>query len=90
LTDLNVYKANHNNLTDSQLAAIGDFDGDGKVTNADLQKFLGVLAAGTGTGTGTGSLSAVPEPVSVSLALIGLIAVAPVWRMRRSVPLARA
>ena len=50
LTDLNVYKANHMNLTDSQLAGIGDFDGDGKVTNADIQKFLAVLAAGTGTG----------------------------------------
>ncbi len=86
LTDLKAYKANHNNLTDSQLAAIGDFDGDGNVTNADLQKFLGVLASGSGTG----SLSAVPEPMSVSLALTGLIALVPAWRLRRSLRLASA
>jgi len=81
LTDLNAYKAAHNNLTDAQLLAIGDVDADGKVTNADLQKLLGVLASGTGTG----SLTAVPEPMSVVLAVIGLAIIVPARGIRRRI-----
>ena len=81
LTDLNAYKSAHSNLTDDQLLAIGDLDGDGKVTNADIQALLVVL--GAPSGGGAGSLSAVPEPMSAFLALIGLAIVAPAWRVRR-------
>ena len=79
LTDLNAYKAAHNNLTDAQLLAIGDVDADGKVTNADLQKLLGVV----GAGTGSGSFSAVPEPMSAVLAVIGLALFVPARGIRR-------
>ena len=80
LTDLNAYKAAHGNLTDAQLGAIGDLDGDGKVTNADLQKLLGTVAISGGTG----ALSAVPEPASILLAVVGLAAIIPLRRIRQS------
>ena len=51
-------------MSNGDLPGIGDFDGDLKFTNADMQGFLAYLQAGNG------SLSAVPEPAS--LALVGL------------------
>ena len=42
LTDLNRYKS-ANSLTDADLLAIGDIDGSGSVTNADVQALLTLL-----------------------------------------------
>ena len=39
LTDLNAYEATRG-ITASQLLAIGDFNGDGTVTNSDIQSLL--------------------------------------------------
>jgi hypothetical protein len=51
-------------LTAANLITIGDFNGDGQFTNADLQGFLNYLK------NGKGGTSAVPEPAS--LVLLGL------------------
>src|SRR5262249_4816744 len=71
LADLSAYQATHSPgggaLTDQQFALIGDFNGDNKVTNADLQRLINLLA--NGGGSGGGSLVAVPEPASVVLLL---------------------
>jgi len=68
LSDLSGYQS-AKSLTDQQLAAIGDLDGDGKVTNIDLQNLIGVLA----NGAVGGPLAAVPEPASWSLFIIGFV-----------------
>jgi len=51
-----------NGLTNSQLLAIGDINGDGVVNNADLQALLNLLQSGGG------SADPVPEPNVVSVA----------------------
>jgi hypothetical protein len=80
LTDLTAFKTAHS-LTDEQLAAIGDFDGDTKVTNRDLQPFLDFLAS-----RGMGAESLVPEPASVWLALGLFSSLAAVRLSRRTCP----
>jgi hypothetical protein len=77
LVDLNNYRSMHGNLTSAQLVSIGDLNGDGLVTNADLQGLIVYLANNPGTlpapaGGGNGSVTAVPEPVALNLLLIGL------------------
>jgi hypothetical protein len=68
LADLNAYETSQN-LTDAQLQVIGDLNGDTKVTNADLQRLVNLIASGGG-----GSLTAVPEPASILLmAIAGLM-----------------
>jgi hypothetical protein len=57
LADFDAYKL-AKNLTDTQLLAIGDIDGDGKPTNADLQALLNLVKSGVG------SVSVVPEPTA--------------------------
>ena len=64
LTDEPTFAAAHG-LTTSQLALIGDLDGDGKFTNADLPVLLAQLSAGGG------SLASVPEPASIVLLALG-------------------
>jgi hypothetical protein len=56
-------------LTGAQLLSIGDLNGDGKVTNADLAALLSDLKSGGG------SADPVPEPSSLALAdlLLGLL-----------------
>jgi hypothetical protein len=65
LTDLNRYKS-ANSLTNADLLAIGDIDGSGTLTNADLNALIGLLRSGGG------SLSSVPEPASIVLLAFAL------------------
>ncbi len=63
LADLNSYKT-ANGLTDSQLLTIGDINGSGTITNADLDALRVGLAAKAG------SFTLVPEPSSLALAVL--------------------
>ncbi len=69
LADTSAYEAAHNHLTDAQLLAIGDLNGDHSFTNADLQSLLNLLKSGGG------SSNLVPEPSTFVLAIgsIGLL-----------------
>jgi fibronectin-binding autotransporter adhesin len=68
LTNLNGYKATYDpSLTGSQLTLIGDINGDGNFTNADLQALLDLLKSGGG------SSNQVPEPTSATLAAIAAL-----------------
>jgi hypothetical protein len=77
LTDLNAYKTNYF-LSDSNLTAIGDFDGDTHFTNADMQGLLTLL------GSGGGSAAAVPEPATYLLMASGGLIFAAAGRYRKS------
>jgi hypothetical protein len=68
LTDLNSY-AISNSLSPTQLAAIGDFDNSGSVTNRDIQGLLDLVASLPGDG----SVAAVPEPTTLTLSVFGTI-----------------
>jgi fibronectin-binding autotransporter adhesin len=68
-----------NSLVNSDLLALGDFNSDNKVTNADIQGELNYLAGLPGGG----SLAAVPEPSSIVLAGLALPALAYALRRRR-------
>jgi hypothetical protein len=65
LAGLNNFKTSHS-LNNYGLNSIADLNGDGQVTNADLQMLLNTLKAGGGNTT------AVPEPASVSLAVLAV------------------
>ena len=65
LADLNAYKS-INGLSDANLISIGDVDGSGSVSNADVQALLTLLK------TGGGSVAAVPEPASIALMALAL------------------
>lgn len=65
LTDLSAY-ASAKSLSPTQLAAIGDFDTSGTVTNRDIQGLLDLVAS-----TGGGSVTAVPEPSALLLLAAG-------------------
>ncbi len=75
LTDLNAYTST-NSLNPTQLAAIGDFDSSGTVTNRDIQGLLDLVAS-----SGGGSVAAVPEPESLLLFSFGALVLA--MRKRR-------
>ena len=69
LVDLSTFKS-RNGLSDADLLSIGDINGSGTVTNADINALIGLLRIGGG------SLAAVPEPSSavlLALALPGLV-----------------
>jgi hypothetical protein len=69
LADLNAFKT-RNGLSDAQLHAIGDIDGSGSITNADINALIGLLR------TGGGSLAPIPEPASNVLTVMALPGVA--------------
>lgn len=66
LSDLNPYKKILQ-YTDSQLLSIQDVNGDGRVSNSDLQALVGMLRTGGGS-----AAAAVPEPNSLILLVLGL------------------
>jgi hypothetical protein len=68
LSDLQKYEAD-SQFGVEELSEVADINGDGVVTNADIQSLIGLLASG-----GNGSLSSVPEPGSLILAAIGGVA----------------
>jgi autotransporter-associated beta strand protein len=78
LTDLNTYKTT-NGLSDADLLAIGDLNGDGSFNNADIQGLLDLVA----NPIGIGSISAVPEPASFWLLIAGGLLLMP--RQRRHI-----
>ena len=64
LADINTYKTSHVLSTDDLLNS-GDLDGDGKITNADLQGLITFITSGQG------SVAPVPEPTGIVLLAIG-------------------
>jgi Dockerin type I domain len=78
LTDEPTFAAGHG-LTTAQLALIGDLDGDGKFTNADLPVLLAQLSVGGG------SLASVPEPASIILLAVGGLSLATSMRRWKGV-----
>ena len=59
------YLSQHN-LSSDDFVSMGDLNGDGKVTNADVQSLVNMLAGG-----GSASLAAVPEPSTMCLLAVG-------------------
>ena len=80
LTDEPTFAAGHG-LTTAQLALIGDLDGDGKFTNADLPVLLTQLSVGGG------SLASVPEPSSIILLAVGGFGLATLQRRPMRTPM---
>jgi hypothetical protein len=78
LADLSAYQNGDNSqqatLTESDLLAIGDLNGDGKITNADLQDLLNLLKSGQG------SVENVPEPAAWVLASCAAMCMLAFWR----------
>ncbi len=67
LADLNKFQTDHGLLA-GELLQIGDLNGDGSVTNLDIQLELELITA-----SGTGSLAAVPEPSALALLVGGIL-----------------
>ncbi len=74
LCDLNAYAAQRN-LSPQDLPKVADFNGDGRVTNADIQSLLDRLVSGAGTGGGSaatedtlisGRSDGIPSPILVA------------------------
>ena len=66
LGDLNAFKSNpYLGDTSAGLLSMADMNGDGALTNADVQSFLTLLKSGGD------SLATVPQPSSLALACCG-------------------
>jgi hypothetical protein len=70
LTNLSAYQSPHGNISTPHVVFIGDLNGDGQFTNANLQAFLNALKSGGG------STDPVPEPASIILFGLGALAFA--------------
>jgi hypothetical protein len=55
LTNLDDYRASHGGMSPEDLLAIGDLDGDGQLTNRDIQSLLNRLAQESASGSGSAS-----------------------------------
>jgi hypothetical protein len=75
LVNLNSYRT-INSLTDADLLAIGDINGDGKLTNADVQSLLDSFKSGAG------SMAPVPEPTSIVLMTLASMLVLRLGRIK--------
>jgi autotransporter-associated beta strand protein len=75
LTDQHAYQAAHS-FTASDAAFILDANGDGQVTNADLQNLLGLVQSILGGAGSSGHPSTVPEPTGIALLAFGGLIVA--------------
>ena len=64
LADVKAFESAHT-LSDADMLAIGDVNGDGVFTNADIQSLLDLVAS-----LGGGSMAAVPEPSALVLGSI--------------------
>jgi hypothetical protein len=69
LTDLETFRTD-NLLTPQELLTLGNLNGDGAVTNRDIQSLLNLLAA-----AGAGSIEVVPEPASWLILSCGIACV---------------
>jgi uncharacterized membrane protein len=66
LTNLSQYQSDHS-LSAGDLETVGDVNGDGKITNADIQALIHTLQSGGG------SVIAVPEPSAWLLLWLGVV-----------------
>jgi len=62
------YMSQHN-LSGDDLVSMGDLNGDGNVTNADVQGLIGMLA----NGGGSAALATVPEPPALMLGAVAAV-----------------
>ena len=67
MSDPSAYEQTHQ-LSDGDFLTIADVNHDGKITNADIQPLLDLIAT-----NGGGSLAAVPEPASWLLVVVGML-----------------
>jgi len=77
LSNLKGYEQTHGGMSDSQVALIGDVNGDGKFDNADLQALIKSLK------TGGGSADPVPEPSTLVLGVVGFLVLGVLGRRLR-------
>ena len=84
LSDLNSYKERRA-LSDAELLALGDVNGDHAITNSDIQALLTKLQGGGGAGTRAQN---VPEPTAGVLAIVSVACVlaASVKSIRAQIP----
>ncbi|HTQ40890.1 MAG TPA: polysaccharide lyase family protein [Pirellulales bacterium] len=68
---------NTNHLTDAEMLALGDLNGSGSITNADLQTLINLLKSGGG------SIDSVPEPPAEVLLAIGAGALLLIYTARQ-------
>src|SRR5262249_26963103 len=84
LTDLQGYEQSHGGLSNSQVTALGDLNGDGIFNSADLQTFLFDLKSGGG------STVPVPEPSTMALLVVGISSLAASFLRRQKLTTAAA
>jgi hypothetical protein len=74
LTDLSAYQA-AKSLSDAQLLATGDVNGDGQITNADIQALIGAMAGAesqTTASSATTTVAATPASSATTTATVAI------------------